>query len=127
MPPCDETRSKTLSELPPIVAENVLALAAVNKKWSRIPADVRDIVAQNMRRTTPSAQAFKDAFIPLPDMYRLDEGWIETQIDMLIEKQSPDSQWKTDYIWIINRESGYVSLHWHGYWVATSKRRKMTS
>ena len=62
MPPFVEVPCKTLKELPRNVGENVLALAAVNKKWSRLPRDVRDLVAQNMRRETPSAMAMKAAF-----------------------------------------------------------------
>ena len=62
MPPFVEVPCKTLKELPRNVRGNILALVAVNKKWSRLPGDVRNLVAQNMRRATPSAMAFKKAF-----------------------------------------------------------------
>ena len=39
-------RSAMLCHLPPNVVENVYALAAVNKKWSKqLPLDVRDLIA----------------------------------------------------------------------------------
>ena len=57
MPLCAEVQTKTLNELPRKLAESVLALAAVNKKWSKLPDDVKDIIAQSMPRETPSAKA----------------------------------------------------------------------
>ena len=111
MLPFVEVPCKTLSELPRNVGETILALAAVNKKWSRLPADVRDLVAQNMRRATPSAMAFKEAFNVL-DRHGLYERWICARSIMKREQFPVASEWARVYHWSICRESGYVSLEW---------------
>ena len=66
MPPFVEVPCKTLKELPRNVRGNILALVAANKKWSRLPGDVRNLVAHNMRRATPSALAMQEAVEDIP-------------------------------------------------------------
>ena len=122
MLPFTEVPCKTLFELPPNAAKNALALAAVNKKWSRLPMEVRALVAQNMRRATPSAMAFKGAFKGT-NLYGLNTNWIEAQAVMKREQFSIPPSWKTTYIWSINRKSGYVSIRWRADWIPGAARQ----
>ena len=117
MQPFVEVPCKTLKELPRNVGGNILALAAVNKKWSRLPGDVRDVVAQNMGRATPSAMAFKRAFEQF-------EHEIETEPFRTQVKQRGDYVWKKEYFWNINCETGHVHLFHHCHKIGRAQKRR---
>ena len=124
MPPFVEVPCKTLKELPRNVGENVLALAAVNKKWSSFRTDVRNhIVAPYMSRSTPSAMAFKRAFGKIINAIKPEEHWIEAEAIKSRKKQNSDSEWKVRYVWNINCETGHVYQHWVARWVSSVKKR----
>ena len=116
MLPFVEVPCKTLAELPRNVGGNILALAAVNKKWSRLPGDVRDVVAQNMGRATPSAMAFKRAF-------EQSEHEIETEPFRTQVQQRGDYVWKNEYFWIINCETGKVYLFYNLHKIGRAQKR----
>ena len=42
--------------MPEQAAKSVLALAAVNKKWSQLPTSIRDLMAHNLRWANPVAK-----------------------------------------------------------------------
>ena len=128
MLPFVEVPCKTLKELPRNVGGNILALAAVNKKWSRLPGDVRNVVAQNMGRATPSAMAFKKAF--QKNVYsRPSERWITAERTRVREGEvwlCSDYDWKKEYFWNIDCETGHVYQYWQARLIGRAQKRKRT-
>ena len=77
-----ETRSGMLLHLPPDAAGDVYALAAVDKKWSKLSPNAQDLVARFIPRATPSARAVMEQFHPWATETNLsDIHWSSGRVD----------------------------------------------
>ena len=87
--------SGMLRQLPPNAAGNIYALAAVDRKWSKLSPGAQDLVASFIPRATPSAEAVLKEFFP----------WA-TDDDM------SDIRWGTEALTIYNENRQRVILYW---------------
>ena len=86
-------------QYPPNAASSVHALAAVNKRWSRLPFGAQNLIARLLSKT-PSAEAFDAQFYPWTTDYRVIH-WSTGQMDAFNERGQ-----KIKLEWSINESTG---------------------
>ena len=107
-----------MRHFPPNAAASVHALAAVNKKWSRLPNEAQDLVARFLSKA-PSAEAFDAQFYPWTTDYRVIH-WSSGQMDRFNERGQ-----KIKLEWNINESTGFAySTQVFNYVVRARLRRR---